>query len=213
MDTKFFDTYRSLIDAGRKKEAKRAIAEFVRSFENLPEKRSWVRRYLPTSDFDRAGGIRHVRHIRHELYVGVVFPALLDGYRKQDPSSLLWLARTAANSISVPLSDKQIDFKSPLDLLKEAHALDKRSTDIQRTLLFCLVSGFEYSEHEWPTAILWGNNGATLEECEEIIDDLALARHLDAEGRFSKYFGSFEEKVRLYQSGRCLVVPESRTQG
>ena len=78
--------------------------------------------------------------------------------------------------------------------------LAKKSTDIRTSLLDCLISGFEYCEHEWPSGILFGTDGATAEECKLILDEVLLARELDVEGRLTEYLNTFETKVLLYQS-------------
>ena len=111
----------------------------------------------------------------------------------------MWLSKTFQNLSSAHFLWKQIDCRSGLDLAREAYELDRQSPDIRAGLLGHLISGFEYCEHEWPTALLCGPEATPL-ECDETLDEISLARQLDQEGRYEGYLWSFERKVQLYKA-------------
>ncbi|MBL4720506.1 MAG: hypothetical protein JKY20_05185 [Alphaproteobacteria bacterium] len=193
MDTKLFENYIALQNVGRKKEAKKAIEAFVQSFETLPEKELWVAKHLENLAMGGTGGIRH------ELYAGVIFPALLHCYQGQDPWSTMWLSKTIQNLFSAKYLWEKIEFKSELTLAQEAYKLDRQSSEIRACLLEILISGFEYCEHEWPAGLLCGPDGCSPLECDETLDEIELARTLDEENRLTGYLWSFEKKVQVYK--------------
>ena len=96
MTPEHFDRFNHSIESGNRPEAATAIRAFVESFSDLQEKRLWSENYLATA--------RYGHKIRHELYESVIFPALLDGYRRSDPWSLRWLARSVGKVVFVPES-------------------------------------------------------------------------------------------------------------
>jgi hypothetical protein len=55
------------------------------------------------------------------------------------------------------------------------------------------LDGFEYSEHEWPAGILYGMNGANLEQCQEIASAVTEARALDFNGKYDFYLLGFRK--------------------
>lgn len=194
MDATLFEKYTELNAVGRKSEAKAAMVQFVASFASLGEKQAWSRDHLQSLEINGGG------RVRHELYEGVIFPALLEGYRRNDAWSLFWLAKTIQNLFSAQQLHKLVDRKSDLDLLMQAFALDEGSTEIRDALLRRLVSEFEYCEHEWPSGILYGLDGATPVECDLLMDELSLARKLDTEGRFAGFLWRFERRLELYRA-------------
>ena len=64
----------------------------------------------------------------------------------------------------------------------------------------CLVAELEHAIHEWPSGILYGMNGATTEQCEEILDMVVELRDFDTDGRIIAFCDDVEEKTRQYMS-------------
>jgi hypothetical protein len=94
----------------------------------------------------------------------------------------------------------QIDRKTEHSLLTDLLNLcpDDRETKIE--LLGSLVRSFEYMQHEWPAGILYGFDGATAEECAEILREIQIAKRLDSEDRYCAFLASFEARVIEYQA-------------
>jgi hypothetical protein len=61
-------------------------------------------------------------------------------------------------------------------------------------LLQYMRSSFEYALHELPAGILYGQNGASIEECAELLNDLAVYERLSAE------FGSGEDREFILEA-------------
>lgn len=176
---------------GRKEEARTALNRFIASFAPEDDRRAWVRTYLERGDW------RHT--IRHELYERVIFPELVEGYRRGDLWSTLWLAKTAQNLYRAPALWESIDYVSELQLLARAYTLDPEHDEIRQHLLAALLKWFRYCQHEWPTGILYGTDGATPAQCAEILDDIRLARSLDSAGKHEPFLQEFEARTREHQ--------------
>lgn len=145
-----------------KKQASKALRGFISSFENGKEKEDWVWEYLPKLQSNR-----HLR-IRHEIFHELVYPILKAGYESRDFDSTLWLGKLAQNIYKTQQLHKKLDWVSELGLYKKCYEIDPRNDEVRLLLLKTIVSWLEYSEHEWPSGILYGNNGATIEQCDEI---------------------------------------------
>ncbi len=193
MDESFFEDFIASQEVGLKQDAKRAIDAFVRSFTSISQKRAWVQKNIETLSF----GNRY--RIRHELYIGVIFPVLYEGYMRQDAWGKMWLSKTIQNLYNAKVLWEKIEYKSDLLLAREAYELDRQSAEIRNCLLEVLMRGFEYCEHEWPSALLCGPNNTPL-ECDEVLEEIELARALDSEGQFAGYLWSFEKKVEVYKA-------------
>ena len=57
-----------------------------------------------------------------------------------------------------------------------------------------------YTIHEWPSGVLYGSDGATHEQCEEILDAVGELRDLDEDGRFNALCDDVREKAMQYRS-------------
>jgi hypothetical protein len=146
--------------------------------------------------------------IRHEIYAEIIFPLLFAGSKRNDAWSLYWLAGTCQNLYSAHRLYELIAFKSKTDLLKDAYAIDRASTEVREALLKSLLDDFAYASHEWPAAILWSMNGATLDQFTEIMSEVALARELDCECVYALSIDEFESKVKQCKE-RLMSDPEN----
>ncbi len=84
-------------------------------------------------------------------------------------------------------------------LFKRAFATRPQDEELRRLLLSSLRQGFAYAQHEWPSGILYGINGAAIAECEEIALEAALARELDQKAEHAAFLDEFENRLRQYQ--------------
>jgi len=194
MDIRLFEQFKHAHLIGRKKEAADAVNQFVASFASSIEKAKWTKWYLENESFGHK--------IRHELYESVIFPSLLSGYQSADPWSLRWLIRTRKNLRSSQKLWQQIGLKTEHELLLELVAICPDDDDARTQLLERKVDGFRYSVHEWPAGILYGCDGANVEQCNEILNDIAHARKLDLKHEYSEFLSGFESKVLEYRERR-----------
>lgn len=190
MNIAHYHAFRRDLESGRRADAARSLGAFVESFASLDEKIAWTRTFLEAGDF--AG------RIRHELYEIVVFPTLLHGYRLADPWSLWWLARTAQNLYASKPLWRQIDFVSAEALLRALLAQQPDHREARQALLSQLIDGLRYAMHEWPAGMLYGYDGATLEQCGNLGERLAEARRLDSEEVHANFLDAFALNLEEY---------------
>ncbi|MBW4553017.1 MAG: hypothetical protein KME35_18190 [Aphanocapsa sp. GSE-SYN-MK-11-07L] len=189
MNADLYEQFISLKNSGRKVETKVAFDSFIATFKTLDQKRAWVFSFL------EAGNYGH--KVRHEIYENLVYPVLLDGYLGRDASSVAWLARTASNLYALKSPHPSLKDKTELALFKEAYSLEPRE-EIRANLLKTLINWFSFSQHEWPAGILYGMDGANVEQCEEILQEIDFARSLDRQNKYDGYWSEFEAKVNEY---------------
>lgn len=190
MNLEHFERFTRLLELGKRHEATIAIRAFIDSFISLEEKRRWSETYLNA----RVEG----KIIRHEIFESVIFPVLLNGYRKSDPWSLRWLARTSENLYKSKQLWREVEMKTEFSFLAELLALYPADEITRIELLAHHVKGLQYAVHEWPSGILYGSDSATIQECDEIFEDLMRARALDLERLHEVFFADFESKLVEY---------------
>ena len=186
-----YDRFLAAAAAGRKQQAAQNVAAFVASFASDVERETWTREFLASHAYGK--------RVRHEIYARVVFPVLLAGASRGDPWSLYWLAGTAQNHYSDQRLGERLSFKTELDLLKDAYAIEPGQDEVRRVLLAAVLAFFAHADHEWPAVILWGMDGATPAQCDGLLKEIHFARTLDAKGNYGELIGEFESKVRAYQ--------------
>ena len=190
MDLQHYHEFKRLQAEGRKHDARASLERFIPSFEPGEDRTQWVREFLGSGDYGHK--------IRHELYQGLIFPVLLDGYHRRDAWSILWLARTAQNLYAFAPLHALIGFKSEQELLREAYQIDPNE-EIRDSLLRTLLNWFAYCQHEWPTGILFGADGASAAECDEILEEVSFARTLDVGAANEPFLREFEQRTREYR--------------
>ena len=187
MDKKLFDRFESLQNQGLKKDAKAALRDFIRSFKNKAEKRAWSKNYLEQRTSNGP--------IRHELYAEIIYPVLAEGCGREDVWSMLWLARTSAN-LDGGYSTFAKDLERPSNgFLRRCYELEPESDEIRQELLMQILNYFAHCAHEWPSGILYGMDGATLEQCAELTEDIDLARTLDTSNKHEAFLADFQAKL------------------
>lgn len=191
MELDYYKQYLHYKAVGFRSEARANLQQFIDSFVSITEKEQWTREFLEAGEYGHK--------IRYELYEEVVFPALLNGYQRKDPWSVLWLARTAQNLYKVKHLHEQIDLKTDFGLLKECYLLDPNNIEIRKDLLNIQVQWLQYCIHEYPTGILYGNDGATTEECQEILSEIGFVREFDTKKIQEELLNDVQSKVLEYR--------------
>lgn len=191
MDQAAYTAFLEAHKEGRKSAATAALRAFIASFASSEEKAAWVAGFLETHDPET--------RIRHELYDALVLPVLAKGYHASDVWSTKWLAMTVQNLYQAKHLWAQLDFVSGHALLRSWRALAPGCDEARTVLLNSMIDRFRFSEHEWPGVILCGMDGATLEQCREIADQLVETRSLDHGGIWTSFLDEFEEKLSAYQ--------------
>ncbi|MEH1783366.1 MAG: hypothetical protein V7K67_30680 [Nostoc sp.] len=192
MKLEYYKQYLHCKTVGLRSQGKQNLEWFIASFASITEKQQWTSQFLETQEYE------YGNKISYELYEEVVFPALFRGYQNRDFWSALWLARTAQNLYKAKHLHEQINFKTDYELLKECYLLDRSNADVHKDLLSVQIRWLQYCIHEYPTGILYGVNGATIDECHEILSEIEFIRELDVEKIHEKFLNEVQSKVLEY---------------
>lgn len=190
MNQALFEQYEVARELGNKRLAASLIAGFIETFATDDEREEWTRWYFSNHPLAHA--------IRHELFEQVIFPVLLAGYRQSDPWYIEMLERCDQNLYKAEHLWAQIGHQTGMQLAERLLALKPDDRHAKARVLEHLIDGFRYSEHEWPSGILCGADGATALQCNEILLDVRRARSLDEACVHSSFLNQFDSKVRQY---------------
>jgi len=193
MNIEYYQEFKVCEEKGLKKEALKSLQAFIASFQNEKEKEDWVWEYLPKLDTNR-----HSR-IRHEIFYELVYPVLKSGYDDNDFLSTLWLGKLAQNIYQARQIHEELDWITEQGLYNKSHTINPENDEVRLLLLKAIVNGLEYSEHEWPSGILYGNDGATIEQCEEISTEVQRAIQLDREHAYTEFIEQYAKKLGEYR--------------
>lgn len=194
MNIEHYREFKDCEEKGLKKEASKSIRAFISSFDEKDEIEKWVWDYLPELKTNRSS------RIRHEIFHELIFPVLKAGYLKGDFSCTLWLGKLIQNIYQTQKLDEELGGVTELGLFNKCHDLDPENEEARLLLLNSIVSWLEYSEHEWPAGILYGNNGATLEQCADINIEVERVLKLDKEHKYSEFIKQYIKKLTEYRA-------------
>lgn len=194
MNIAYYQEFKEYEEKGLKKEASKSLRSFISSFENGKEIGEWVWEYLPMLETNR-----HSR-IRHEIFHELVYPVLKSGYESNDFSSTLWLGKLAQNIYQARQLHEELDWVTELSLYDKSYEIDPSNDEARLLLLKAVVSWLEYTEHEWPSGILYGNDGATIEQCDEISAEVQRVLKLDKEHAHSEFIKQYVKKLSEYRA-------------
>lgn len=191
MNQGLYEQFIRLKNLGLRQEAKLVMSEFIQSFKSFDEKQAFTDWFFE-NEFDG-------QKVRHELYDAVLLPVLTERYKQSDPLSVKRLALTEQNLYQSKSLPEYLERKTKISLLREYLSLCPEDNTVRFGLLEEEISYFRHCEHEWPAGILYGMDGATPSECDELLVAVSDVRKLDIEGNYTEYIHEFEQKVRSYR--------------
>lgn len=164
---KFWQAYK--IEENRAPRAKKllALGAFLDSLITSPPKEwyPWARSIAEQVVDNRLDFV-----IRRPLFERALFPALLAGYRAQLPGSARWLAGLSDQLLQCPDCRENLPQgeSEELGLLRAALRHDPADRRSRLRLSEKLAVRLCYSLHELPSGVLYGMDGASPEECDEL---------------------------------------------
>lgn len=146
--------------------------------------------------------------VRFPLFRRVLLPALIDGILGKQPGCARWLAEfesllfhSAAEAERLPES-----LKSRVGLLEEALRIDPCDERARNKWIDCRSSYLDYTIHELPTGVLYGSDGATISQCDELIELLKeFRKEIDTAGRSKEFEELVEECDFHYDRYRAYL--------
>lgn len=190
MKQALFEKYETAKEQGNKRLATSLISEFIDTFTTHEEREEWTRWYMNNRAAEHA--------VRHEVFEQVIFPVLLARYQRSEPWCIEMLERCTQNLYKAEHLWSQVGHQTEMQLAEHRLELTPNDLKAKERVLEHLISWFSYSEHEWPAAILYGSDGATATECQEILHSLHKARMLDSGQVHSHFLDQYEAKVHHY---------------
>ena len=108
--------------------------------------------------------------IRFPLFRDVLFPSLLSGIQSNEPGCARWLAGLwellyESNECLSQLAATQ---QTEMGLLLTALRVDPNDDRARSRLIRVMSSHLAYSIHELPAGVLYGYNGATIDQCADL---------------------------------------------
>ncbi len=194
MNIKHYNEFLEYQDKGLKKQAGKSVRMFISTFQNEDEIKEWVLQYLPSLTTNRSS------RIRHEIFHELVYPVLKAGYVDNDFVSTLWLGKLIQNVYQATRLHEELSWVSELQLFRKCYEQKPEDDEARLLCLKTLVDWLEYSEHEWPSGILYGNDGATLEQCGEILREIEIILKLDKEYKYSDFIKQYSKKLVQYKT-------------
>jgi hypothetical protein len=109
--------------------------------------------------------------VRFPLFREVLFPELIKGVRSKEPGPARWLAGFSHLLYKSPDCVAQLEESEAgeIRLLQLALQADPSDEASRVKLIAAMAWEFGFSLHELPTGVLYGGNGASIEDCAELL--------------------------------------------
>jgi hypothetical protein len=156
--------------------------------EDASTRREWVYQ-LVAKIADKGADVP----VRMPLFRRVILPVLAEGVLGSSPGCARWLAHFETLLLNTKDAGLPDNLRSAVELLKTAVSQDPADALARRRLAARVAWYFDYTLHELPAGVLYGNDGASIEECGELLALLAeFKEHL-------KVLEDMEKHVELIQ--------------
>jgi hypothetical protein len=151
--------------------------------------------------------------VRRPLFQRVLFPALVEALDAQSPGSARWLAGLSQHlhrcrDCMERLGDTR---SSEWALLQAALAHDPGDVRSRQQLIRVMANHLRYTLHELPAGVLFGTDGATVAQCDELLAELDEFRSLVAAGgRTADYATLVTECAHHFRSYKQYLLERPR---
>jgi len=207
MKIEYYENFEKELEAGLKKQAATSVRLFIDSFKGEDEIQEWVWSYLPKLEKNRHGCIRH------ELFISLIYPTLKRGFESEDYNSTLWLGKLVQNVYQTEGVFEELGSLVEMDFYKKCYEIDPQNREGNKLLLNSIISWLSHCEHEWPSGILYGMNGATVEQCFEIRENANFALSLTTEQSEKEFIEQFLDKLNQYEKRHDKLIQPTQKSG
>lgn len=193
MNIEYFEKFEAELELGLKKKAAASVKKFVGSFKNNDEVGSWVWGYLQKPEKNRHSCIRY------EIFIDLVYPVLKKGFESGDYNSTLWLGKLVQNVYQTKGIFEDLGSNVEMDFFRKCHEIDPNVEEGNELLLQSILSWLSHCVHEWPSGILYGMDGASIEQCQDIRSEANFAKSLARAERELSFIDDFLVKLTEYE--------------
>ena len=175
----------TLRDAGMKQKAALVAQEFVAEYIDNPNP-DFVAEICATVD----------HKLNFHIWSGVVAPFFLAD--PANPIAIKCLIQTIQNLYSHKPTHEQLGWVTDWQLLDRYLDLipgDRWATERKKVVL---SEWLAYTVHEWPSGVLYGNDGATVDECQDILANIEELKELDGNSEYGELCLDVKEKTLAY---------------
>jgi len=190
-----YQTFLKLKSQGLRKQAQACIPSIIADYNAQPND-NFVFQLIEDSDGDK---------IHPDFFKAIVYPALKSRI-KNDPEAIRALIKIFQNVYQDASIHKELEDVTKEQLLRRLIAICPNDQLAKKELIEYLVEWLRYTIHEWPSGILYGANGASMDECNEILLAIGELRTLDLDGTYSELTKSVEDKMIEY-CARLICKP------
>ena len=184
-----YEKYKQLKMKGLRKEANACVRNIIEEYLSSPDER------FPYQILEDADGNHKVNYL---LFKKIVYPYLKPRLDK-DPDAIRKLISNIQNLYQDKEIHRELGLITEKDLLRRLISICPNDTRAKNRLIIKLFLWLDYIIHEWPMGILYGQDGATYEECQEILDAVEELRQLDNSDRYRLFTEDVESKVKKYR--------------
>ena len=184
-----------------------ALDAFIDSLlcERAETRRCWARE-IAASIADHSADVP----VRFPLFRRVLVPTLVDGVLQNDTNCARWLAHFESHLIHAKDDRLPEILRTSVGLLRFVVKHNPRDILARRRLVERDASYLEYTLHELPCGVLYGYDGATVDQCAELLQLLAeFKAHVDAISETDKYAELIRECDFHYIAYRDYLVEGS----
>ena len=174
-----------LRDAGLRQKANQAAQDFVAEYRANPD---------PGFITEICESATH--KINFHIWSGVVWPFYVED--RTNPIAIKYLIQTIQNLYSDKTAHKSVDGVTEWQLLDQyldAVPKDKWATDRKKVVLSDWLA---HVIHEWPSGVLYENDGATIHECQKILQEIEELRSIDDRSDYEALCLDVEQKTKEY---------------
>lgn len=186
-----------------------ALIAFVGRVEAAPPniRRTWADECLRASSDPKAR-----LHIRSPLFERVLFPELKARYITGDAPAARALAQLSQQLFRYREGWEALGWPGEVDLWKEAYRRDPSFEHARAKLVSATANFIHYTLHELPAGVLYGTDGATLEQCDELVAELAFFRGL-LTSREVEQFQALVERASFHYPNYREYLLQNRKHG
>ncbi len=183
------EQYRQFLElkqSGRKQQARSVADEIIAAYQANPDYEFLLR----ICD-------ANTQRVDYILWQRLVFPAILERLN-DDPRAIKALIQTVQNLYAAKEEWKRLGYVTEQELTGRLLTLcpeDRWGKAARVRVLSCWLA---YVIHEWPSGVLYGPDGASMEECDQILAAVDELLQLDEAGGALALCGDVRMKTMLY---------------